>query len=925
MAAAVISLTNCQVKETGTDVPMQEFTVLAGTDFTKTTNSGVSTLWAEGDNLVVFNVSPEAPSLIYSDPIELTLSEGADTKYGKFTGTIPELSASVYHWYALYTGYTLERLNVATPSASSADDGSIYIGRSNGLLQEYYDDMSALDGSNCALYGVAKDVVATDTPAFHMKHLTSVIEFNVTNNTGAPIVVNKLTLDASEDVAGMYFVDITKDEPVYTPVDGKTITAPWVTVTKPEELANGGVAKIYMPVKPYTHKPVRAFTVNLEVTVDGKPGTVSVDLNPTGDKAVFSAGKIKKVTVPVTGVEIKPDATFIFNTDEGLAALGLEKPEASAGTDLVEGKAYTSVDGVSLSCSKGSAGTATRIWNSNGNTDLRAYNGSTFTITPPAGKYVTSISFDGSGLSMTADCGSFTSPEWTGKETAVTFSPSATIKVKTITVVCEDGAPVTYTLTADPQSLSFEAAGGSKNVIVTGSAAWSVDTSGLPSWLTVTESAAFSGVIVEAAENQAESERSASFAVYIPGSDARVTISVTQAAGEGAGVNTVSTTMEDYAKENSCTISVGNSATCYTDLDLNSSVRMSTSGKPNCGAFYGETGTQWRLNQKAGGDVIITVAEGCELKSVTFTFAVTSGGALLDVSGNALESDKAVTVSGTSATFTVGNSGDGDSGQVRITAVTVKYTGNGTLPPVPDKETTTTISMAGNLTVYIGETASLEASSNVEDATITYESEDTAIATVSSDGVVSGVAEGTVKVYARITGVAGKYTDAERYCNVTVSKKPDQTDGTWKATDFDSIKDGAQFVIVGTAAGKQYAMSNEKGTSAAPPAVAVTVSGDKLASAPATNLVWTMSKTSDGCIFLASADTWLYTTSSNNGLRVGKGEHNLFSLQTSTGYLTVSDGDATRFVGVYSSQDWRSYTSINANIRDESFAFYVKQ
>lgn len=96
---------------------------------------------------------------------------------------------------------------------------------------------------------------------------------------------------------------------------------------------------------------------------------------------------------------------------------------------------------------------------------------------------------------------------------------------------------------------------------------------------------------------------------------------------------------------------------------------------------------------------------------------------------------------------------------------------------VAGAETETTLSIPYNASVYVGETFDLNATTNV-DATITYESEDETIASVDSDGVITGVAEGTVKVYARIAGVAGQYTSAEKYCNVTVSIKPQETDGT---------------------------------------------------------------------------------------------------------------------------------------------------
>ena len=248
----------------------------------------------------------------------------------------------------------------------------------------------------------------------------------------------------------------------------------------------------------------------------------------------------------------------------------------------------------------------------------------------------------------------------------------------------------------------------------------------------------------------------------------------------GTAVNTLSITMNEYVAAHGCTVSANNVATMYKSLRLNDSVKMSTTGEDNCGSFWGATTVDWRLYQAKGGDVTISVADGCELKSVKFTYGVSNGGTLLDASSNQVSSGTTVTASGSSVTFTVGNTGEATNGQVKITAVEVKYTGEGTFPADPVEPTviTTVITMPGNQNVYVGETIELNATSNVEGATITYESEDPTIASVSTAGVVTGVAEGTVKVYARIAGVEGQYTDAERYCNVTVSTKPVETDGT---------------------------------------------------------------------------------------------------------------------------------------------------
>ena len=111
-------------------------------------------------------------------------------------------------------------------------------------------------------------------------------------------------------------------------------------------------------------------------------------------------------------------------------------------------------------------------------------------------------------------------------------------------------------------------------------------------------------------------------------------------------------------------------------------------------------------------------------------------------------------------------------------------------------ETETKISLPYNASVYVGETYSLNATANV-DAAIAYESEDVTIATVDANGVVTGVAEGTVKIYARITGVSGQYTSDEKYCNVTVLKKTQEEDGTvvFDQEFLAANKDGSKDVI----------------------------------------------------------------------------------------------------------------------------------
>jgi hypothetical protein len=149
------------------------------------------------------------------------------------------------------------------------------------------------------------------------------------------------------------------------------------------------------------------------------------------------------------------------------------------------------------------------------------------------------------------------------------------------------------------------------------------------------------------------------------------------------------------------------------------------------------------------------------------------------------------------------------------------------------------------------------------------------------------------------------------------------TPGTWVLTNLADLTADDVFVIVGDN-GDTYAMSNDKGTSVAPAAVAVTVVENTLSAEPAANLQWNISITEDGYTFYPNGETetWLYCTNSNNGVRVGTNTNNVFVIDEESGYL--KNFATSRYIGIYDSQDWRCYTSINNNIAGQSFAFYKK-
>ena len=145
---------------------------------------------------------------------------------------------------------------------------------------------------------------------------------------------------------------------------------------------------------------------------------------------------------------------------------------------------------------------------------------------------------------------------------------------------------------------------------------------------------------------------------------------------------------------------------------------------------------------------------------------------------------------------------------------------------------------------------------------------------------------------------------------------------TWDKTAISSLGASDVFVIVGDN-DNNYAMTNDNGTNNPPAATSITITDEKLSNAPADNLKWNISgNATDGYTFYpnGSTTTWLYCTNTNNGVRVGDNANKVFEIKD--GYLYHKG--TSRYVGIYNSQDWRCYTSINDNIKDQTFTFYKK-
>ena len=164
-------------------------------------------------------------------------------------------------------------------------------------------------------------------------------------------------------------------------------------------------------------------------------------------------------------------------------------------------------------------------------------------------------------------------------------------------------------------------------------------------------------------------------------------------------------------------------------------------------------------------------------------------------------------------------------------------------------------------------------------------------------------------------------TDTAFFAVYSYSEVTTTTTSGWLKKDISEIKSGDIIAITMSKNGTTWVLNSANGTSSAPSANSTTIGSDF---EPADNCKWVVEVTNDGYVFYVYGSNntkWLYSTDSNNGIRVGTSAAKTFVVDS--GYLKNIETSSHRYMGVYNNQDWRTYTSIHANIAGQTLAFYV--
>lgn len=556
MTAAVISLTNCQPKELGTEIlPGKTFTISATTQAdTRTTNDGMSTLWEAADTVNVFFGESAGKG---------TVKSGAGSNHATFEveGTEP---ASAVDWYVFFPYNS----HMTDPNGTA---GYNYIGHSKGVNQDGFDNMSALRGNVCPMYGVAKGQTA-DEALITMKHLTSVIEFNVTNNTGSAVVVNSISLNATEDIVGTYYIDFASDPVVYTSSGASYVYNTATVNIEDGSLNNGESGKAYLPVKPYTHNSSKTFDVTVNCTVGGQPYSQEIKLSPSGNQCVFAPGKIKKVNLNLTSLTPKSDSIadahnastgtemvfndvivssvmkrgfFITDNTDILYVYLNNAPSVTQGQKVsVSGKIGVYAGNKQVTNDPAPAITASGT----GSVTLRpvTYTGSDVAaaFVDNNAKYVklvatasstTIAKVDGSGdielyiATNNRVDGVTISKDKTYEITGYIYGHRTNSGVKQVLLYAESAIEqggATANLTVSPTTLNFTADGGSEDVTVTcDNSNWTIDAETVPDWLTAAKG---SGKITFTVPANHETKRSATVKINHSNGSLTATVKVNQ-------------------------------------------------------------------------------------------------------------------------------------------------------------------------------------------------------------------------------------------------------------------------------------------------------------------------------------------------------------------------------------------------------------
>lgn len=288
LVAMMLNLTNCaQYDDVNSTVePQGDFEIYASVS--RTTNDGLNTVWATGDNLTVIHAVTDATT--YKNDGEFKLESVATGRFlGTLNGTLDV--EEEYDWYATYPYSSF----ITTPNSTN---GYQYIGGRSDAKQTQTgnNSMAHIAGKNYPMVGKAYAVPAGTAPSIKMQHVSSLVEFEIVNKLNEAITVSEIQFTAPESLVGTFYVNFADIENISCSNATYTANTATLAVANGDEIAAGASAKFYMGIKPFTAAAGKELSIVVSASSNTGLGTHEKKITLTSD-VKFTAGKIKNVKV----------------------------------------------------------------------------------------------------------------------------------------------------------------------------------------------------------------------------------------------------------------------------------------------------------------------------------------------------------------------------------------------------------------------------------------------------------------------------------------------------------------------------------------------------------------------------------------------------------------------------------------------------
>lgn len=299
LIAMAFGLTNCTKNEEVNPVVETKGDFAIYATVTRTANDGINTVWSAKDEINVFHAVGETTDYVNDTPYTNDVAYPfvcEDATAGRFLGSLAETldPQEEYDWYAFYPYSSY----IKTPANNS--NGYTYVGSKAGSaqVQNGNNSMAHIAGSYCPMAGYAVAVSGDSAPHLTFNHLSSLIEFEITNKLAEAITVSEIQFIAEEDIVGSYYINFASKAALnFTPSGANYVSNTAIlTVNDGEEIAAGASAKFYAAVKPFVAATGTDLTIKVSASSASGLGVHEKDITLTGD-VTFSAGKIKNVKV----------------------------------------------------------------------------------------------------------------------------------------------------------------------------------------------------------------------------------------------------------------------------------------------------------------------------------------------------------------------------------------------------------------------------------------------------------------------------------------------------------------------------------------------------------------------------------------------------------------------------------------------------